>query len=433
MAVGRSSASEGAGVGDAGDRNAAQGSAARSLAGACLGSFFSAAAVFTIPFGVFVNPIMADAGWSRETVAGGLGVCTALIALCSPLSGRLADRMGMRLFTRLSFPAFGLALAAFGLLSRSELSFLILAGLLGVVGSGQTAVPYSKLVVGWFDKRRGIAFGTMLATIGIGIVIMPPVSAFLIGNFGWRSSYVFMGLGVAIIGSLGAWILIFDPPAKRGAEVTADDGKTLREAFGLRSFWILNLSILIAVAAIFGVPATLPSLLEDGGISSMEGALVLSVFGVSIVLARFLVGFLLDYFWAPYVTIAALLAPVVGLVLLSTGLTHTTAIISAILLGIGFGSEIDVLSYMASRAFGRRNFGQIFGTMFVFFSAANGVGPIGLSLAMKQFGNGNALVGAAALICLSMSLLLLLKEEDFPYGRRPGKSLLPQRAKSHRE
>lgn len=133
-------------------------------------------------------------------------------------------------------------------------------------------------------------------------------------------------------------------------------------------------------------------------------------------LARFLTGILLDYIWAPHLTIALFMAPAIGLLVLALGDAGQVSVLVAILLGIGFGCELNVLGYMVSRAFGRRHYAQLLGIAFAFFSIASGAGPLMLTIMQRWFGGRNALLGAAGMILVATSLLLLLRRRDFPYA-----------------
>jgi MFS family permease len=51
----------------------------------------------------------------------------------------------------------------------------------------------------WFTKRRGLALGIVTAGIGAGILIISPLATYLISAYGWRLSYIMIGLVVGAI------------------------------------------------------------------------------------------------------------------------------------------------------------------------------------------------------------------------------------------
>jgi MFS family permease len=60
-----------------------------------------------ISFGVFINPLIAEFGWSRVTLSGASSLAFFLMGLLAIFVGRLNDRIGPRIMmpSRVSFPA----------------------------------------------------------------------------------------------------------------------------------------------------------------------------------------------------------------------------------------------------------------------------------------------------------------------------------------
>ena len=51
---------------------------------------------------------------------------------------------------------------------------------------GTLPLSYSRVMIAWFAKKRGIALGISLAGFGVGATIMPAIAQFIIENWGWR-------------------------------------------------------------------------------------------------------------------------------------------------------------------------------------------------------------------------------------------------------
>jgi len=70
--------------------------------------------------------------------------------------------------------------------------FMTLTG----VGLGFLYLPSEVGVNYWFEKHRVIAAGLAGCGAGIGNLVLPPVLDFLIEEFGWRNTCIFLsGLG----------------------------------------------------------------------------------------------------------------------------------------------------------------------------------------------------------------------------------------------
>ncbi len=59
---------------------------------ACLGVMVGFGSLFVYTFGVFVRPLSAQFGWSREGISRGFGLAALSVAFCSPTIGHWLDR-----------------------------------------------------------------------------------------------------------------------------------------------------------------------------------------------------------------------------------------------------------------------------------------------------------------------------------------------------
>ena len=107
--------------------------------------------------------------------------------------------------------------------------------------------------------------------------------------------------------------------------------------------------------------------------------------------------------------LAFLLGPLVGLTLLALGVSGTPVFIAAILVGLATGAEFDVMSYLTSRYFGLRSYGQLYGYMFSVFQLGAAFGPIVMGYSFDATGEYTGalwiLVGATAIACLLAGLI----------------------------
>src|SRR3982750_689426 len=109
------------------------------------------------------------------------------------VSGPLIDRLGTRIGYALCIAWWSVAaiLHAFSTGSTSLGIYRFLLGM-GEAGNWPAAV---KVVAEWFPEReRALASGLFNSGSSIGAIIAPPVVAFLLIQFGWRTAFVVVGL-----------------------------------------------------------------------------------------------------------------------------------------------------------------------------------------------------------------------------------------------
>ena len=89
------------------------------------------------------------------------------------------------------------------------------------------------------------------------------------------------------------------------------------------------------------------------------------------------------------------LAPIAGFVFLASA-AGGLPVLGVALMGLGLGTEIDMIAFLITRYFGQRAFGQIYGWFFMIFGLGSGVGPFLGGVTYDRAGSYNpALIGAA--------------------------------------
>jgi MFS family permease len=351
------------------------------VAASVLGLLVGSGAINVFAFGVFLKPVTADLGIGRGAFGAGLVLNSLLTAAgCIPLGWAL-DRYGTRRVMIPGILLFALSAASYSLLTASPIVIFLLFGLAGLFGCFQTPIAYATVLSKWFDKERGLALGIAMAGVGLGVALVPQISAWLIAAFGWRLAYVGLGVTILLLAWLPVTIFVREPSedrmkanAARATRVILP-GMTAREAFRSWRFWTLTVAFLLSVAAINGTLTQIVALLTDRGVPVQTAVQALSAAGLAIIIGRMLCGWCLDRFHGAVVAICFFIVPMCGIALLASGATGFVPLLGAVLCGAGIGAEVDLMAFFTSRHFGLRAYGKIYGMMFAFFSLFTGVGP----------------------------------------------------------
>jgi OFA family oxalate/formate antiporter-like MFS transporter len=144
-------------------------------------------------FGIFFQSFEQEFNWSRTVISSIFSIYMLCSACFSILFGWTADRHGAKpVFIAMGFLAFtGLALT-----SRIETLWqaLLSYSLLFAAGSGATYALVSAIVTRWFKTRRALALGIMSSGVGLGSIVMAPITSFLITGWGWRPAILITGI-----------------------------------------------------------------------------------------------------------------------------------------------------------------------------------------------------------------------------------------------
>jgi predicted MFS family arabinose efflux permease len=377
--------------------------------GAMLGLTVANGPVVFFTFGLFLGPITTEFGWNRATFSSSLLVGHTLAAFAYPFMGRAIDRHGIRRVTLTFIPLFALSTAALSLTPSSRVVFITLAGICGLISTGQAPPAYAKAVSAWFDERRGLALGIAMAGIGIGATAVPQFARWAIDAFGWRATYVALGALTFAVAFPSVALLVREPeePIKKGAaHATARAGLSVAESLRSSSFWLIAASVLLVVTTINGIVGHLVPMLTDRGLNVGQATATLSAVGLSTIAGRLAAGYLLDRFFAPYVAAGLFLLPLVAISLLTAGVGGPGPVFAAMSLGFGLGAEVDVIGFLVSRYFGLRAYGEVYGYLFAIFTLGTGFGPVLMAICFDMtqsydvalIGLAGALVGASILI-----------------------------------
>ncbi|BDC48507.1 MFS transporter [Bryobacterales bacterium F-183] len=382
------------------------------VAAGALGAMVSFGSLFVYTFSVFLKPLTAEFGWSREEASRGFAVAALSVAVASPLLGRALDRMAPRKILLPAFVIFGCGVAALSLLQGSLAQFYLTLLVIGLFANATTQMGYSGAVSSWFTKRRGVALALVTGGVGVGSMLHPLLSQWMISNYGWRAAYLLLGGMILVCGiPLTALWVRRRPAVVASKSLPEKPGASVREALASREFWFLVLTLFLSSMAANGSLTHMAAHLTDRGLTPGSAALVTGLLGAANLIGRFLTGWLLDRYSGPRLSFVLLILMAMGMMFAREAASLPVAILSAILIGIGLGGEADVTPYLLSRYFGLLNFSLLYGLTWTFYALAGAAGPVVFGRVFDQTGSyALVLMAGAGLTVVSAIFMLLLRE-----------------------
>ena len=245
-------------------------------------------------FSIFIKPLESEFGWDRAAISLTMSIHFIIGGMMGPFIGKLTQSYGPKKVMGLAAIGSG---ACFLLVSltRSLCYFYVTYAVLAVMLCGIGVVPVSSLLANWFDKRRGTATGAAMVGIAAGGLVLAPLLGWITTRFGWRGSYIFLGLLVwAVALPVIKWVIKVDPAVmglapdgdrhqdaiNSGSDRVAENkltGWPAAAALRSRTFWCLAFSFFLAPLAQLGVLQHQVPLIMEAGIPQTTAATALGL------------------------------------------------------------------------------------------------------------------------------------------------------------
>ena len=241
----------------------------RVVLAACFGVMAGFGSLFVYTFAVFVKPLGAEFGWSREAISRGFAIAAVTVGLCSPLLGRWIDRFGPRRIILPCMTVFGCGIASLALLRSGIWQFYVTCFVLGVVGNGAAHLAYSRSISTWFQRRLGMALAFVMVGSGLGAMILPVVAQTIITRSGWRAAYLSLGCLALLLGLPLSWRYIRERGLIRHESApVAHSGMTWQQGLRSFAFWIIVAVLCVSSISMNGAITQMSALLTDRGITA---------------------------------------------------------------------------------------------------------------------------------------------------------------------
>ncbi len=390
----------------------------RALLVAVVGVATSVNATLLYGFSSTIGPLEKAFGWTRAEMAPAITFLFLGAIVSSQVVGWLNKRYGLRRVTLISLVALVCGFLLLTQIRGSVWSLYIGFMMIAWAGLGTLQVTWTNLVNLWYERNRGLALAITLSGTGVAAIVMPPLVTRVTGEWGWQGGFVVMAMLAAVfaIPLVAVWMkasLPVDGAASK-ASLPALTGLSFREGLRSAKFWRCNIALTLVVSAILGIVTNGVPILRDRGMSATEAGQIFSSFGISLILGRVVVGYLVDRLWAPGVAAVALALPAIGCVLFAfAGANVPLLVLATLLVGIGAGAEFDLAAFLVARYFGLREYGRLFGVHLGLITIGSAASPLLFGAMYKFTGSYTALLTYCA-ICFAIGPLLLLTMGRYP-------------------
>lgn len=364
-------------------------------------------------FGVFLEPMLNDFGWTRAQVSMAFTLNMFVQGGGGIAAGWLTDRFGPRRV--LIGCAVLLSLGYIGTRQIQTIGqFYFLYGIVAGLGMSGAWVTPMSVITRWFVKRRAIMSGIGASGPALGIVVMPLLSTWFIEAWGWRTTYLILGVFIFLGIFLASLFLRRDPGTMglmaygaKGHNEPKDgiqsDGIPFREAWKTLPFGLMALIcfcdlFLINVMVVHLVPHAIQL-----NISPFTAAGILAVSAAISIPGRILMGWLADRITNRRAFIVCLSMSVGSIILLLLAKGLWSLYLFSGVYALGLWTTGTIMSPITADIFGLKSHGSIFSFLAFAGTVGGGVGPVLVGYTFDL--TGTYQVGF--FLCLGISLIAL--------------------------
>jgi len=297
------------------------------------------------------------------------------------------------------------------------------------MGTGGIVISVTAAVSKWFDQNRGLAIGIATSGTGLGTLVIAPFAGYLITEYGWRQSFLILGL-IAIVVIISLAVALRENPEKTrnvpiSSELSNDEktqissklvpamqGVSLSQALKTRSFWIIQIIWILYSLSIVLILTHIVPHTTDMDIPVVKASVVLSIMGGFAVISRLITGRISDVVGRKKPAIGYALLGAGALILLIWSDNLWLFYLFAAVYGMYWGGIGVALLALSPDIFGQRCIGTIMGVLETGYSIGAAIGSVTGGIIFDTTGSYSmAFVIASVCILLTIPLVTMTRCE----------------------
>lgn len=326
-------------------------------------------------FGLYLQPMTLDLGWTRQTFAIALAIQNLVYGIATPFAGMIADKFGAAraLVGGTLLYSLGMVLMAY---STSGWQFSISAGLL--VGAGLSCSGFATVfgVIGraFPPEKRTVVLGIAGAAGSFGQFLMLPYGQTLINHFGWHTALIVCAATLFLILPLSA--ALRENIGSRPVDASRQSiPEALREAFGHSGYMLLCSGYFVCGFQLMFISVHFPAYLIDQRMTPHTGMMALALIGLFNIFGTYLWGWLGQHYTKKYVLSALYFTrALVFSAFILLPLSPLTVYLFSAAIGFLWLGTVPVTSGLIAHIFGVKYLATLTGIAFLFHQVGSFLG-----------------------------------------------------------
>ena len=386
---------------------------------------------------IFIESFIVDLGISRSLVSTLYTLGTFVGSFVLPIVGYQVDRYGGRLIVMLIIALFGFACVYMGYVQNAfMLGFGFIA--LRMLGQGSLGLVCTNIINQWWVRRRGMVMGISgMAGSLISLGGFPNLVNWLLPIYGWRSTYILLGIILAFVMAPVAFIFFRNHPEDYGLQPDGGESRTFRfsrkkqvtvgltevnwtlgDAMRTSVFWILVASLSAISMLSTGLFFHMVSIFTDNGLTPDLAAAVFVPIAVTTAIVNWGSGLLVDRVPVRILLAIGLFFQALSLLMACSLSGITLALIFGVVLGVSSGLIRILGSVIWAMYFGRHHLGSITGFTSMITITGSALGPMPLGIGRDLLGSYNLALILSAVIPILLGIFGLFIDDPARLGQQ---------------
>ncbi len=389
-------------------------------------------AAIRIGFGVLVDPLVEIFGWSTGSIGLAYALMSIVTAFTSPIAGYLCFKIGCK-----KTMIYGTILFFIGMIWISQISQIwelyISYGLIFGVAQSFLLVPAVPIVSNWFDKYLGLGTGLMMGAWSLGPAISVQILAIFFEIYGWRDSFIIIGVTGTLVLLLFLYFLKDTPEEikkfpygfsvkninKKNRNFSITEQKNIQKLiYKKNEFWnLINIHFLGCVSHSIILVGIIPMGI-NAGLSSLSAAGILTTLSVISIISRIITPIIADKYGSKPIMFFSLFGQGIGVLILLNATEAWQFYTFAVLWAIPYGGEGAAFPIINRQYFGKFPIGTTYGWQVFGAGIGMALGGILPGIIFDLNNNYNLAIILSAIFSIFASLIILFlkntKKEIIP-------------------
>ncbi|WP_170302198.1 MFS transporter [Desulfosarcina widdelii] len=366
-------------------------------------------------FGVFIKPLENEFGWSRSAIALTISIYLLVNGCVSPFIGRLVQSIGAKKVMLFGASGAGLCFVLISFI-QDILYLYILYALLAVHLVAMGYIPVSTVIAGWFERNRGTAIGLAYMGLSAGGFVYAPLIGHINVNYGWRISFVFLGILIWVVAIPLSIFIIREKtddsepvfPEKIPFGKRTKDSLAFKDALLTSSFWGIVITFFLGAMAQMAVLQHQVAIMAEKEISYGLAAAALGLTSGMGGIGKFCFGKMADLFPIRWVVTSSYLLQCLGIFILLNVGSNLTIWIYAMIFGFGMGGILVLQPLAVGQFFGLKSFSVLLGIISLGQSCGAAIGAYSAGLIYDHYHQYHpALITFLIIYSLAMTSILI--------------------------